>query len=345
MTKKVIVQDIIQETPDTKSFILISEDQEVLEYIPGQFISLIHPQNDTIRRSYSFSSSTNEPAKITVKRIDNGLFSRYLFDQVSIGDKLGYSQISGMFTISKESLEHTPKQFVFFAAGSGITPIIGMIKYILPQLKNDQKVQLIYSNSSLSSTIFYQELIDLQKKYREFQIEWMFSDAPNLLRSRLNNFLLIDLLKDWSQDWPLSNFEFYICGPIEYMDTVSITLLTEGFKNHQIRKEIFYNPDIEEFQKPLPPEQDTLKAWISFQDHLYEVEVPYPQSILQAARNQGINLPYSCESGQCGSCIAQLKKGTIWMSYNEVLTDRDLDKGLRLTCTGHPINGEVCIEL
>lgn len=344
MTQKVVIKKIIQETADTKSFLLRTLDGAPLKYIPGQFITLIHPQDESIRRSYSFSSSNEEEAKITVKRIDNGIFSRYLFDQVKEGDLMPYSQISGRFTISEETLNNPHQHFIFFAAGSGITPIIGMIKDLIPKIKPTQNIKLVYSNSSIASTIFYEELNTLQSLTPNFEIEWMFSNADNLLKSRLNNFLLIEFVEDWSKNGRKSDFEFYICGPIEYMDTVSITLLTEGFKTHQIRKEIFYNPDFEEFTLPLPPDKETHKAFISFNNKSYEINVNYPQSILKSAREQGINLPFSCESGQCGSCIAQLKKGDLWMSYNEVLTDRDLTAGLRLTCTGHPINGDIWIE-
>lgn len=345
MSSQLSIKEIILETHNTKSFVLETHKDFPIAYNAGQFISLIHPENNKIRRSYSFASCPlTEDPKITVKRIENGVLSRYLFDLAQVGDTLHFSQIGGLFTVTEEDLINPKQQFVFFAAGSGITPCISMIKQLIPILQPEQRIKLIYSNNSKASTIFFEELSALEEQHPSFEIEWLFSDSENLLKSRLNNFLLIDFLEAWTKEVEKTNFQFYVCGPIDYMDTISITLLTEGFQREQIRKEVFYNPDIEEFQKPLPPDKETHFASILYKGKNYKIEVPYPKSILQAANDYGIELPFSCESGQCGSCIATLKEGEIWMSYNEVLTQRDFKKGLRLTCTGHPVDGDIEIE-
>ncbi|HZH87791.1 MAG TPA: iron-sulfur cluster-binding domain-containing protein [Chitinophagaceae bacterium] len=345
MSSQLTIKEVILETHNTKSFVLETPKDFPITYKAGQFISLIHPENNKIRRSYSFASCPQtEAPKITVKRVNNGALSRYLFDLTQVGDTFHYSQIGGLFTVTDEDLINPKQQFIFFAAGSGITPCISMIKQLIPMLKPEQRIRLIYSNNSKASTIFFDELSALEEQHPQFKIEWLFSDSENLLKSRLNNFLLIDFLEEWMEGLEKKDFQYYICGPIDYMDTITITLLTEGFKTEQIRKEVFYNPHTDTFKKPLPPDKETRFAAISFKGKNYKIEVPYPKSILQAANDYGIELPFSCESGQCGSCIATLKEGEIWMSYNEVLTDRDFKKGLRLTCTGHPVGGDIDIE-
>lgn len=342
----VIVKKIIQETYNTKSFLIESNDKNnPLKYIPGQFISIIHPQAKEIRRSYSFASCPEtEIAKITVKRIDNGILSRFLFDHIKEGDKLPYSQIKGLFTLPEKALENKEKELIFFAAGSGITPCISIIKNTLPKIQYTQKIRLIYSNNTKESTIFLDEIISLEKEYSNFYVEWMFSNAENILKSRLNNFVIIDFIKDWTKNKDKKHFHFFICGPIIYMDTVSISLLTEGFKREQIRKEIFYNLDLIETNKELPPDKNTYKAKILLNGEMHQFEIPYPKSIMQAAHDYGIQLPFSCESGQCGSCVAQIKSGEVWMSYNEVLMPSDIERGICLTCVGHPINDDISLE-
>lgn len=342
----IVVKKIIQETYNTKSFLIESVDKNnPLKYTAGQFISIMHPQAKEIRRSYSFASCPEtEDAKITVKRIENGIVSRFLFDHVQEGDKLPYSQIKGLFTLDKNVLNDKEKELVFFAAGSGITPCISIIKNTLPKIKNNQKIRLIYSNNTKISTIFLSEIEILEKQYSNFHVEWMFSDSENILKSRLNNFLIIDFIKEWTMNKDKRHFHFFICGPIEYMDTVSISLLTEGFKREQIRKEIFYNPDLIETNKELPPDKNTYKAKILLNGEVHHFEVAYPKSIMQAAHDYGIQLPFSCESGQCGFCVAQIISGEVWMSYNEVLMPNDIERGICLTCVGHPINGDISLE-
>lgn len=337
------IKEIIEETYNTKSFVL--DFGKEIDYKAGQFISIVHPENKDERRSYSFSSCPkSELPKITVKRIDNGYLSRYLFDQVKIGESFDYAHISGRFYVSKEDLATEHKHFIFFAAGSGITPNIAMIKDLLQKLKASQKIILVYSNSNRKSTIFLEELEALEQAHPEqLKIEWFFSDADNFLRARLNNFWIIDFIKDWTKDYDKDLFQFFLCGPIEYMDTIIISLLTEGFDRSQIRQELFFNPFMED-EELLPPDENDYEAEITLNGKLHHIEVRYPKTIMQAAHDYGIQLPFSCESGQCGTCIAHLEEGELWMSYNEVLTPKDLEKGLRLTCVAHPIHGKVKIN-
>ena len=114
--------------------------------------------------------------------------------------------------------------------------------------------------------------------------------------------------------------------------------------NYTIKKENFIIHNVATRQL-LPPEKDTRQVRISFGDKNYSFKVEYPDSILKAAKKNGIQLPYSCEVGRCGNCVAKCVKGIVWHSYNEVLTDKELQQGLVLTCVGHPVGGDVDLTL
>ena len=340
--QRLIIQKIITETPDARTFVLQQTSGTPYTYLSGQFLTFAFPKpSGEQRRSYSISSSPvgNEPLSITVKRVENGEYSRYFIDHAQEGDELLCTGVGGLFTLPEDLSPY--KQVFFFVAGSGITPVFSLIKTIL-QEHAALSVVLIYSNRSANDTIFYNQLITLaQNSHGRLIIDFLFSSSNNILKSRLNNSLLTSMLmqrEQTSRDAMLC----YICGPLEYMDTVSITLLTEGVPKQNIRTENFvsYVPEITE----TPPDTEPHFVNITLDGRQYRMQVQYPVSILQQAKQEGIHLPYSCESGQCGSCAARCTRGRVWIAYNEVLTDRELDQGLVLTCQGFPIGGDIDLE-
>lgn len=314
-----------------------------LKYKPGQYLTLIRPtQTGEIRRSYSIFSSPelNEPLSIAVKRVENGMLSRYLLDEAKVGDKLLSSGTGGVFTLP-EDLGHY-KQVFFFSAGTGITPGLSMIKSILS--KNLQlRVVLIYSNHSPSTAIFLDEIKALENKFPEqFVVEYLFSDTQNLYRARLHQDLLRELVMKHKVG-PLDLSLCYLCGPLSYMRMCTYNLVQIGIPLTQIRKEIFIMPSV--LPKQDPPDTSPYNVTIKYMDRIQSFKVQYPEPIHKAAWKEGMLLPYSCESGQCGNCVAKCTKGEVWMSYNEVLTEKDLENGLVLTCVGYPVKGDVVLEI
>jgi ring-1,2-phenylacetyl-CoA epoxidase subunit PaaE len=203
-------------------------------------------------------------------------------------------------------------------------------------------VYLVYSNRSREGTIFFDQLSDLQTKFPErLNIEFLFSTSQHLMKARLSKLLLVEYLQRWVKGG-FENSLFYMCGPHEYMQMVTITLLREGVPAENIRKEIFdvVKPTIRE----LPPDQDQHRVIARYAGVDHSFDVKFPLSILASAKRAGIFLPYSCEAGKCGTCAATCVEGRVWMSYNEVLLDRELDQGRVLTCTGFPIGGDIVIE-
>jgi ferredoxin-NADP reductase len=333
------VREIIEETADTKSFVL--ENHLELSYQPGQFLTLVQKSlSGEIRRQYSFSSHpVLDPfPTITVKRINNGEISRWLFDEVKAGDLLLSNGASGLFTLPAVTTKFTT--VILLAAGSGITPLFSLMREVL-HFHEHLKVILIYSNHDEGSTIFLSELRKLEDQFsKRLRIEFLFSNAKNLMRARLGKVVLEELFQLYV-DQPRETLA-YVCGPLDYRQMAIVTLIAQGIPPTQVFKEVFHTPPAR--QQALPPETKKHSILIDFKGTIHKITTQYPINILQAAKAHGIDLPYSCEAGRCGACAATCTKGEIWMQRNEVLTDADLAKGRILTCTGFPVNGDVSIQ-
>lgn len=339
--RQLVVTAIKDEAENVKTFTLQPADNQPFAYQAGQFLTFVFTSGGKEeRRSYSFSSAPalNEAPAITLKRVPNGLFSRHLADRTRTGDVFTVINPSGFFTLPEGITAY--KQLFFFAAGIGITPIFSIIKTVL-HTQHQVSVILFYSNRSVTDTVFYNELEALQEQYGErLHIVYLFSTAKNLLRARLGKGLVPGLLNEYS-NVPVAQQLFYLCGPFEYMRMVILALEEKRIPAAQVKKENF----VTTMPRPrlTPPDTDAHAVHIRFGGNEYMLTAQYPQTILQAAKKQGIALPYSCEAGQCGTCVATCTHGKVWMSYNEVLTDAEIAKGKILTCTGFAVGGDADI--
>jgi ferredoxin-NADP reductase len=337
-----LVIDQIREV--SKNFKTFSfREEHGIQYASGQFITLSDQSGPReIRRSYSIISSPglNEPLTIAVKRIDNGFFSRKLNDRAGSGDILYTTGAAGFFRLPEEM--KTITGIFFFAASSGIAPVLSLMKTVL-HFYPHVSVFLIYSNHSRTSTAFHPELKEMEALFPDrLHIDFLFSSAADLRRARLNRELLLEFLitNRFSRETTL----FYICGPESYMRMISFLLLEEGFPKDHIKKEDF-NPGNKKTASRTPPDKNTHQVSLDLNGISYQFMVPYTETILRAAQKLKLNLPYSCETGKCGSCAALCISGKVWLSNNEVLTEKDLAQGLTLTCTGHPQDGDVVLKI
>ena len=339
--KVLTIKKIISEAPDFKTFVF--EEGHNIKYAAGQFLTLVHnPGSNEIRRSYSITSSPvlNEPLAIGVKRIPNGFFSRLLVDTAVEGQTIYCSGSGGFFRLP-ENISNFDK-IIFFAAGSGITPVLSLIKTALHAFPHIH-ILLLYSNTSRTSAAYYDQLISLETKFKpRLHIHFLFSSSADLLRARLNRDLFFEFL--YADNVDVDTTLFYTCGPVAYMRMVIYLLEEFGVDEKQIRKEDFI-PFSANPKRNIPPDTGSYFVTVHSNDETFRFKVNYPDTILRAAKKQNIILPYSCENGRCGNCAARCIKGKVWMSNNEVLTDADQAKGLTLTCVGHPVNGDVELDL
>jgi len=335
--KQLRVTQVINETKDAKTFVLKPLNNWLPAYKPGQFITLVfNTVHGEKRRSYSMSSAPgiDKDISITVKKLDNGEFSRLLINTVKEGDILESTGISGQFILPEHKQDI--KQFFFIAAGSGITPCFSLLKTILHTTTH--KVVVIYSNKTKEDTLFYDQLVNYLAQYSErLDIKFLFSNEISVYNSRLSSWLLNQLLKDYLAV-PKQQVLFYVCGPFDYMLTVGITLLSE-FPAHHVIKEDYSTLPRKITRKP--PDEEEHEVTIVLDHKTYTLNAQYPNSLLDAAIANNIQLPYSCKAGRCASCIATCTKGEVWMAYNEVLTDDEIKKGRILVCQSYAIGGDV----
>lgn len=347
---KVKVKNIRKETADCVSIEFdIPEDLKPLfDYKQGQNIT-IKTHLDDVRRTYSLCSSPHENKVIVaVKRVPKGVFSTYATESLKTGDELEIMEPAGSFY--SELNPDQAKSYLFFAAGSGITPIISIIKSILVT-EPYSTVSLVYGNKTVSSIIFKEELEGLKNLYMD-RMNLIFIISREPTESPINSGRIDEVkLKDLKRLLDFKNAdEVFVCGPEEMIFTVRDFLIAEGLPEKRIHFELFTTPappkeEKKEVTTEVAESSDTelldkngiSNVTITVDGRTYDVEVPYSTpTILDAGLNMGINLPYSCKGGVCTTCRAMLLEGKVDMDNNYGLEDDEVEEGYILTCQSHP---------
>ena len=330
------VARVIDETHDTRSFVLEVPEplRERFRYVAGQFLSFKIPlDGQVLTRSYSLSSSPEwEPEhKVTVKRVEGGRVSNWMNDEVREGDTLMVVPPAGRFTLRGKR-----RPIVFFAGGSGITPVISLIKTALRT--TDRRMELVYANRDARSIIFESELDELVRDQPgRLEIVHSLDDRDGLLDVKRIEHRAVDALEA----------DFYLCGPGVFMDLVERALAQLHVPAEQIHIERFVSP-------PDPSEASAAEAVVAegapetitvVLDGV-EHQVPYRagERVLEAVRRAGLEPPFSCEEGYCSCCMAKIAAGRVQMVTNDCLTQDLLDEGWVLTCQSQCITREIRIE-
>ena len=342
------ITHIQAETATANSYFLEPINGGPVSYRAGQFLTLLVPRHDQpVRRSYSISSAPGEPLRLTVKRVQNGEISRYLIDSLHVGDVLTSLYPAGRFTLDADQ----PGDLVLIGAGSGISPLFSILKDVLRH-QPERRVTLLYSNTTEADIIFRHELAEWQVTYPDhFRLIHLLShptDTRTGRHGRLNNLLLENLLPELVGSSDRESLQFYICGPNDYMRMVQFTLTVNGIRPDLIRKENFViQPTGVASALATLPSEATITRTVNLQVRGRDVmlNVPAYKSILQAALDMGVSLPYSCRGGRCSTCLARCSAGKVYMTINDVLTDRDLREGWVLTCTGYPMSDNVRLKV
>lgn len=333
------VISVRQEVNDTISIVLEPINGVKPVYKAGQFLTLSFRRGDKeLRRSYSAYSSplVDEPLAIAVKLVENGEISRFLHHSLRAGDVVEVTEPNGMFFYEPE--KDKERTVFLFAAGVGITPLYAILKTALVG-EVYSKIVLIYSSRSMEETLFLEELKEWQNSYPDrFKLIHLFSNSKNLLRARLNGFLVHELIRE-QLSFKKEDALFYTCGPVDYMDVCRISILGAGYKPHQVKRETFVLPEDEIDEDDATEkvvDKNTYSISLIFEGETHHLQVPWPKRILDVALENKIKIPYSCSGGVCSTCAATCIAGGVRMDYNEVLTDDEIARGRVLVCTGHP---------
>lgn len=340
--KKLVIKEIKRETKDAISilFNIPEEFKPHYTFVAGQYVNLrLTLDGQEIRRAYSICSSPDSgELRIAVKAVKNGNFSQFANTKLKVGDVLEVGKPEGKFTF--EPQVDRLKNYAAFVAGSGITPVISILKSVLKSEPQSSFV-LVYGNKSPEETIFNQELHDLQSKYTgRFFVHYVYSQAKAELFGRIDksavNFVLNNKHKELAFD------KFYLCGPEEMINTVSNVLKEHNIKDSAIKFELFSSSTVENLEAS--SHEGHTKITMTVDDEETTFEMSQKQTILDAALKQGIDAPYSCQGGICSSCLARVKSGTAEMTKNSILTDKEVADGLILTCQAHPTSAEIVVD-
>lgn len=343
------VKEIIRETKDAIS-IVFAQPSNKIQYKSGQFLTLIVPvQGKEVRRAYSLCSSpfVDEDLVVTVKRVDNGLMSNWLPDNLKKGNSVKVMEPMGQFTT--EYAKDKKRHVVMFAGGSGITPMMSLLKSLLTQ-EPESICSLIYCNRDIESIIFKEELTKWETKYEgRLHVIHVLDNAPMNWQGYsglLNKEMLVKLFER-IPDWGADKTTYLMCGPEGMMKNVDTLLAEHHIPKEKIFKESFVTGVIDKDKK-----EDAKSAGngahevtIRYDGQEYKLVVEPNRTILETALDKGIDLPYSCQSGLCTACRGKALSGKVKLDEEEGLSQSERAEGYVLTCVGHPLTDDVVIEI
>lgn len=341
---KLAVKEIKRETPEAVSilFNVPAEIQDNYQFVAGQYINLkLTLDGIEIRRAYSLCSSPESgDLRIAVKAVKNGYFSKFANEQLTVGKVLEVGTPEGKFTFEPDASKQ--KNYVAFVAGSGITPVMSILQTVLEKEPNSTFI-LVYGNKSISETIFYNQLHELQQKYvGRFFVHYVFSQQKidDQLFGRIDKSAVNFVLKNKHKEKDFD--KFYLCGPEEMITLVTNVLKENNFKEKDIKFELFSaSSSVNEISKSL---EGHTKITILLDDEETSFEMSQKQNVLEAALKQGLDAPYSCQGGICSSCLARITNGSAEMKKNTILTDKEIAEGLVLTCQAYPTSSEIFVD-
>ncbi len=344
------VADIRKETADCVSVaVAVPVDlKAIFAFLPGQYLTFrLFAGDEEIRRSYSICSSPREGEwRVAVKRIANGRFSDYVHDQLKPGDILEVMPPMGNFI-------HRPEPgkagfYAAFAAGSGITPVISIVKSVLEE-EPLSRIVLFYGNKNTENIILREEIEGLKNKYlNRLSVYYILSrehTGSELFTGRIDENkcerffqLIID---------PHMLDEAFLCGPFEMIQTVKKLLEQHGMDPKKIHHELFVAgtrpPDKKEDQKTEPAIESLITVRIDGMTLSFPLNSK-GESILEASLRAGADLPFSCKGGVCSTCRAKLTEGVVEMEVNWALEPEEVAEGYVLTCQSHPRTKKVTVD-
>jgi 3-ketosteroid 9alpha-monooxygenase subunit B len=333
---RLVVREIVRETDDACSIVLQPPDGADFSYRPGQFLTLRLPTGTgSVGRCYSLCSSphVDDGLRIAVKRVREGIGSNWINDTLGVGDELESLVPGGVFT---------PKSFdddlLLFAGGSGITPILSILKSALSI--GAGRLVLVYANQHERSVMFGEQLRVLAEAHpdRLHVVHWLESVQGRPSRTRLKAFVA-----------PYAQFSAFLCGPSPFMEAVTHALRDCGVPPARIHIERFQSLAGDPFipSPSMPSDVDdgeTTRLEVELDGEHHEFDWPRRIRLLDFLLDQGLKAPYSCRQGQCSACACILDEGEISMLHNEILEQEDLDEGYVLGCQSVPLTDKVKVR-
>ena len=334
---QVRVVEVVAQTAEACSVVLEppADSAERFRYKPGQFVTLRLPCADgSVARCYSLCSSPHVDSQlcIAVKRVATGIGSNWINDVLRPGDLLDCLPPAGAFT--PKSLDG---DFLLFAGGSGITPVLSILKSVLAE--GSGKVVLVYANQHENAVIFAADLRALAADYpdRLHVIHWLESVQGLPSHAQLSALAA-----------PYTEFTSFVCGPSPFMESVTHVLRELHVPPSRIHIERFQSLAEDPFEAitPAPAQADgqTSALTVDLDGQTHHFDWPTQTKLLDLLLEKGLDAPFSCRQGACSACACILNSGEVKMIKNEILDRADLDEGYVLACQSLPVSDEVSIR-
>lgn len=353
MTKfhPLVIEEVRKETADchSVSFKVPPELREEFAFTQGQYLTLrTYIDGEEVRRSYSLCSSPLDgELRVAIKQVPGGLFSTYANTSLKAGDQLEAMPPMGNF-FSDLNAENQ-KNYVAFAAGSGITPILSILKTVL-EVEPQSTFTLFYGNRYASSVIFKEEIEGLKNKFFErVRVFHFFSrEVPDidLFHGRLGKEKCAELFQGVID--PLTIDEYFLCGPEEMIFSVKEALEEKGVESKKVHFELFTSPNGKKRVARQQKEADKDKVcevFIKDGGNSFAFNLPFDtENILDAALARGADLPYACKGGVCCTCKAKITEGEVEMEVNYALEPEEVEAGYVLTCQSYPKTSRVVVD-
>lgn len=326
------------------SFNLPENLKNTFAFKAGQYITLkMHIDGHEVRRDYSLCVSPKSgELKVAVKEVTDGTFSAFANNTLKVGDTIEVAPPKGRFVFTPN--DSKTKNIALFAAGSGVTPILSIIKCALEE-EVYSKVILVYGNKTTKDTMFLNELLELQHQYKErFSIQFVFSqqDEDDSIFGRIEKSTVNYVVKNKHKHIEVD--AFYLCGPEAMIHTVKDVLTEHGIDKERIHFELFKAAKQDEVEEAAKVSSGKTKITITVDDETTSFEMSQKQTILEAALDEDLDAPYSCQGGICSSCLARITEGEATMRQNNILTESEVAEGLILTCQAHPTSATIVVD-
>ena len=335
-----VVEEIQSLTPNSVAvrFGLPPEFADDFSFQAGQYLTLEASIDETVvRRAYSLCSAPVENRlTVGIKKVPAGVFSSFANDTLKVGDVLGVAPPTGRFVFSPSSAK---ENLLLVAAGSGITPIFSILKQTL-ETAPQTAIHLVYGNKTPEETMFKSQLEAMERSAGgQFKIHWMYSqrNEDNALFGRIDKAAVRYALNQMREGAKKA----FLCGPEGMIDVAKKTLLETGLEEEAIFYELFHSKS--DASAPVE-DSKSIELTIVSDDETHHLSSSKTQTILDAALNEKIDVPYSCQGGVCCSCIAKITAGEVKMENNQILTDDEINDGLVLTCISHPVSSQITVN-
>lgn len=327
------------------------EDDALFDFIPGQYLTFRRDFDGTeLRRSYSICSGAEDGVlRVGIKRVEGGAFSTWANEELCAGAELEAMPPMGSFHIPTEP--DSARHYLGFAGGSGITPLLSIIKSRLVQEPNS-RFTLVYANQQISSMMFRDELEDLKNQYMgRFSIINIFDregQEIDLFTGRIDREKCDALFKSWIH--LASVHTAFICGPEPMMLTIADALKEHGLAKENIKFELFASaqPGRARSQQTQTAGSSTAKrcaATVTLDGVSRSFDFPKQgQSLLDAALENNLDAPYACKAGVCSTCKAKVLEGEVEMLINHALEDYEVEQGYVLSCQCYPLSDRVVVS-